>query len=211
MAKFAIDTGSSGSEYSAYLSWQAKESLDGSIPGRKFVLRTADGKNVFEGMSKGVVFDIENMKTGWCHSTGAKGVAPDWKWNSSLAKFEAYPGDGWKKGFHIPVAIAKDSVAVWEQAQAGAFSAFVGLVQKLNGDVPDGKLPLVKLTSVEKVETKMGISFVPVLEIVKWVDRPECLKASNGNEIDLGDDEPVKTTKQVAPEKDDFALDDAEF
>lgn len=200
MFDFNIDLGGNGGSQGPWISWQARESLDGSIPGRSFVLRDENGKSVFDGFSKGVVFDLENIKTGWSFSSGAAGQAPEWKWNASLARFEPSPGEGWKRGFSIPVAISKDETATWEQAQAGAFQAFASLIGQIKAaNAPAGKLPVVKMTGADKLESRNGITHVPVLEIVKWVDRPSCLSA--GGAIDAGDDVPFgnEPAPQAAP------------
>lgn len=191
---FDIDVPSGGGSEGPFIQWQAKEATDGSVPGRVWTIRDAEGRRVFEPFTKGVVLDIENMKTGWCHSTGTKGMAPDWQWNASLSKFAPQPlakaGAEWKRGFHIPLAFGpgENDKAVWEQAQAGAWQAFVALVGQLKGaNAPPNKLPVVRQNGVEKIESKRGITFVPKLEIVKWVDRPAALSAGAG--LDVGGDE----------------------
>jgi hypothetical protein len=52
-----------------------------------------------------MVLDIAKMKTGWQKSEGIAGVAPEWKWNHSVSQMMQSPGEEWKKGFSIPVAI----------------------------------------------------------------------------------------------------------
>ena len=39
-----------------------------------------------------------------------------------------------------------------------------------------GKLPLVRMSDAKALQFKKGSTIVPVLEVVKWVDRPDCLK-----------------------------------
>jgi len=180
---FNVDIGSQGSGGSEgpFIAWTARESMDGDIPGRSFVIRDADGRKLFDGFNKGVVLDIYNMKTGWCYSTGQKGTAPEWKWNATTAHFEemppARPGEyRWTKGFHIPLAYGKENKAIWEQAQAGAYQGFCQLVAILVAANPDGaRLPVVKMKSSIKIESARGTTHAPEFEILKWVDRPEIL------------------------------------
>ncbi len=193
---FDIDTGSNtGGSEGPFVQWASRESLDGDIPGRTFSIRDADGKRVFDAFTKGVVLDIYKMKTGWCYSTGQKGVAPDWKWNASLAKFEPQPASAstehrWQKGFSIPLAYGKEDRAVWEQAQAGAYQGFTQLVGLLKAAGPDGqKLPVVKLKGTTKIESKRGITHAPEFEILKWIDRPAALSEAAPAKADLADDE----------------------
>ncbi len=126
---FDIDVPSGGGNNGPFIAWQSKEALDGSVPGRVWVMREAEGKTIFKGFENGVVFDVENMQTGWCWSNGAKGTAPEWKWNASITRFEPMPPARsdimWKRGIRVPLAYRPTNTAVWEQAQAGAWSAFV--------------------------------------------------------------------------------------
>jgi hypothetical protein len=174
-----IDFGSSGSQ-GPFLTWQARASIDGEMPAKSFVLRSQDGKAVVDNLKKGVVIDIDALKLGWCRSDGVAGQAPEWRWNASVARFEPSPGDGWKRGFSMPVALNKDDVCVWEQSQAGAFSAlqnlFGGMAKTPGWGRPNpGMLPVVRHVGETKIESKRGMTFSPILEIVKWVPRPECL------------------------------------
>lgn len=194
---FDIDLGGTGGSQGPWVNWQARESLDGSIPGRSFTIRDQDGSRVCDAFTRGVVADIDRLKTGWSRSSGAKGVAPEWTWNKSLAKFEPAPGDDWKRGFHLPIALTQSETAVWEQAQAGAWSGLVGLVALIQAaKQPPGKLPIVKCTGAEKVESKKGITYVPRLEIVRWVDRPAVL---SGGAIDVGPAEPAPRSHATQP------------
>lgn len=170
-----IDFGGSGSA-GPFIQWQARASLDGEFNAKSWVLRTSDGKSVFTAMSRGVVFDIDALKLGWCKTDGIAGQAPEWKWNPSVKRFEPMPGEGWKRGFSIPIAINANDTAIWEQAQAGAFSAIVelfGLVGKAHRQ-PD-TLPVVRHNGETKIESKRGMTFAPKLEILKWVPRPTIL------------------------------------
>lgn len=181
MTFFDIDTGSSGGANGPFLSWQARESIDGTIPGRNFVLRDQNGKHlVTDTFKEGVVFDLTTLKTGWCYSTGAVGQAPQWKWNASLAKFEESPGEGWKKGLSVRIALDKDTAGTLEQSSVAIMSMLTELGSFLRTAegrkaAEEGKLPVVKLTGTEKVEGKLGSTFVPRIEVISWVPRPAIL------------------------------------
>lgn len=194
---FDFDTGSSGSE-GPWIQWSARGTLDGAIAPRTFLLRTSDGKEPFAGFERGVVLDIANMKTGWCRSEGTAGVPPEWRWNPTLSTFQPRPDDQWKKGFSIPCAINKTESATWEQSGAAAWNAFVAIVPEIqSGPTSEGKLPMVKVTGVRVEKYARGSTAIPTLEIVKWVDRPECLTADAAN---IATNEPApKTTAKPAP------------
>lgn len=171
-----FDTGSNGGSEGPWLQWSARGTLDGEIPAKSFLIRDEGGKTVFDGFSgAGVVLDIHNMQTGWCYSEGVAGQAPDWKMNPNISQFIPQPGDNYKKGFKIRCAIGGGKTASWDQAGAAAWNAFVALVPVLQQG-PEGKLPLVRITGTKLQQFKRGSTVEPILEVVQWVDRPDCLK-----------------------------------
>ena len=72
-------------------------------------------------------------------------------------------------------ACSGGNTASWDQAGAGAWNAFVALVPALQQQ-PAGKLPLVRMVGTKSVKFQRGSTVEPVLEVVQWVDRPDCLK-----------------------------------
>lgn len=174
-----FDTGGSGGSEGPWLSWSARGTLDGAIPAKSFLIRDSDGKVKFDGFDTGVVLDISGMKTGWCYSSGATGEAPDWKMNASLAQFAPDPSSGdrdYKKGFKIRCAIGGGKTASWDQAGASVWNAFVALVPELQKQPSPDMLPLVRCTGAKFEQFKRGSTNTPILEVVKWVPRPDCLK-----------------------------------
>lgn len=196
-----FDAGSTGSE-GPWLQWSARGTQDGAIPPRSFLLRDSDGKKKFDGFEgQGVVLDIENMQTGWCYSDGITGQAPEWKMNQTVAQMMPQPGEGYKKGFKIRCAIGGGKTASWDQAGAAAWNAFVGIVPALR-EGPAGQLPLVRMTDTRLEQFKRGSTVTPILEVVKWVPRPDCLKA-DAQMIDTGDAQtqaPAAAAATAAPE-----------
>ena len=214
---FNMDTGNTGSD-GPWISWSARGTQDGAVPPKSFYLRDDNGKNVFNGFSgNGVVLDIEKMKTGWQRSDGVLGQAPDWKWNATVAQMQPQPGDDYKKGFSIPCAIGGGKTATWEQAGAAAWNAFVGLVPELQKQPNSDMLPLVKITGTKLQQFKRGSTVEPVLSIVNWVPRPDCLKegAAAGVAVtpQAAHQQPVQPVQaaQPAPQPAAAQYDDAEF
>lgn len=171
---FALDTGSNGLN-GPFLQWSARGTQDGSIGPKSFYVRDGADKTAYDA-SKGMVLDIEKMKTGWQKSEGIAGVAPEWKWNPSPAQMMPSPGEDWKKGFSIPVATGGGAIATWEQAGTAAWQALTDLAPSLSQQPAPGQLPLVRLASTKAMQFKRGSTISPVLEIIKWVPRPDCLK-----------------------------------
>lgn len=197
---FAFDMGpQGGAEFDVWLNWHASETKDGAIPGRSFSLRDTAGKEKTDCMEQGAVFDLAELKTGWNFSSGVSGVAPEWKWNDSPARFNPKPaGDQqWKKGFQIPVMIklnGHNKVVGWSQAGAGAFNGFADLMQRVAAapEASQGKCPVVKMTGSEHVKFNQGSTNIVKLEIVKWVDRPDEFQAES-NGFDAGNDDCADT------------------
>lgn len=209
---FELDLGSNGGgSEGPWLAWSARGTQDGVVPPRSFYLRDESGKALLD-LSKGFVLDIENMKTGWQHSEGIAGVAPDWKWNPSPSQMMQSPGEGWKMGFSIRCAIGGGKVATWEQSGAAAWQALTGLAPKLREQPGNGQLPMVRLAEAKLVQFKKGSTVVPMLEIVKWVARPDCLKADAVAGLATEPAPAPQPAPQAAPAPQPApALDDAEF
>lgn len=208
---FILDTGSEGGAAGPFLAWSARGTQDGSVPPRSFYVRDGGAKTPMDA-TKGIVIDIEDMKTGWQHSEGIAGVAPEWKWNPSPAQMMPSPGEGWKKGFSIKCAIGGGKTATWEQSGAAVWQALTELAPKLAQQPAKGQLPVVRMTDAQLLQFKKGSTVVPVLEVVKWVDRPDALKEGAAAGIALA---PTPAPVQAAPAPVQAApaveLDDAEF
>jgi hypothetical protein len=205
---FEIDLGLTGSDINEFLSWSARGTQDGAVRARSFYLREGAAKVEFEqAQTKGFVLDLDSLKTGWQKSEGIQGVAPEWKWNASVNQMMAKPGDDWKKGISVKVAVNKDKAVVWEQAGAAVWQVLTDLAAKLK-DRPEGKLPHIKMTGSKDIKFTKGSTAYPEFEIVKWVDKPDCLKQGVAAGIAL--DETPPAAKQPAPapvmdDDDDFA------
>ena len=171
---FQLDTGNDGIS-GPFLQWSARGSQDGQVPAQTFYIRDENGKTPFD-IQNGIVLDIDTMKTGWQKSEGIAGQAPEWKWNPSPAQMMASPGEEWKKGFSIRCAVGGGKTATWEQAGAAAWQSLTNLAPELSKQPAPGQLPMVRLKEAQMLQFKRGSTVVPIMEIVKWVDRPDCLK-----------------------------------
>ena len=194
---FTLDTGSTGAG-GPFLQWSARGTQDGSVPPKSFYIRDGSAKTPYDA-TKGMVLDIEKMKTGWQRSEGLAGVAPEWRWNPTVSQMAAAPGEDWKKGFSIPVATGGGATATWEQAGTAAWQALVDLAPQLQQQSAAGQLPLVRITDTKAMVFKRGSTISPVLTIIKWVPRPDCLKdgAAQGIAIEPPKPQPIK---QPAPQ-----------
>ncbi len=161
-----------------WLSWHPQASRDGSRPARTWLLRQADGnENVTNAPNVGFVVDLPAIRTGWERASGRAGMAPARQWNDDPARYKPQPGPDYKQCFSLPVALSKDQRAVWEQASLASRIALEDLRKLLAADpVSHGdELPVVRCTGIRTVNTRAGITEVPVLTLLKWVPRPACL------------------------------------
>lgn len=170
-----IDPGNTGAD-GPFLSWSARGTLDGAVPPKAFFLRDGATKTPFAGFETGVVLDIDSLKTGWQMSEGTPGVAPTWKWNPSPSQMLPAPGEDYKRGFSVRCAIGGGKTATWEQSGAAVWNALIGLAPALQQRPAPDHLPVVKITGTKALQFKRGSTIEPVLEVVKWVPRPDSLK-----------------------------------
>ena len=171
---FEIDLANDGIS-GPFFQWSANGTKDRVIPPATFYIRDGGDKTPVDA-EKGLVLDLATLKTGWCRSDGVAGVPPEWKWNPSPSQMMASPGEGWKKGISIRVAISKDRAATWEQSGAAVWDALVHLVPQIQESKGPNEVPHVKLTRVEDKVYAKGGTAVPILDVAKWIDRPACLK-----------------------------------
>ena len=101
---FEIDLANDGIS-GPFFQWSANGTKDRVISPATFYIRDGGDKTPVDA-EKGLVLDLATLKTGWCRSDGVAGVPPEWKWNPSPSQMMASPGEGWKKGISIRVAIS---------------------------------------------------------------------------------------------------------
>lgn len=193
---FVIDTGNTGGSKGPWISWTSEGSARKGLAPESWVLREKVGEDAnahwrqvaVEAFKSGCVMDLDSLKLGW-EKDGGQGVAPERRWNPSLSQATARPDDSkkpgggytWGKALTVRCAIGGGKAATWEQAAYGAYEAFDMLSKQIVAQWPTHSqngalLPLVKQTSIRREQMKRGSTSIPVLEIVKWVARPDCLK-----------------------------------
>ena len=203
---FQIDLGTTGSDINTFLAWSARGTQDGAVRAKQFYLRDGAAKEEYGTVqTSGMVLDLDSLKTGWQKSEGISGVAPEWKWNPSVNQMMPKPGDEWKKGISVKVAIGGGKVAVWEQAGAAIWSALSDLAKQLKEQPSAGQMPLIRMTEAKELKFTKGSTCYPMFEVVKWVDKPDCLKEGAAAGIALDEPAPAPAPAPQA------AADDVEF
>jgi len=191
---FDIDTGDNGGSKGPWISWSSNGSAEKGFAPRSWVLRDKDesGNKVevaHPAFVNGCVMDLDSIKLGW-EKDGAKGMAPERRWNPSISRATERPDDSkkisgafaWSRALSVRLAIGKTQAATWEQGSFAAYDAFSKLTNIIKAEwaakSENGRLlPLVKQSGVEKRDLPSGSANIPVLFIEKWVPRPDCLKA----------------------------------
>jgi len=191
---FQIDTGNDGGgSRGPWMSWTSNGSAMKSFAPKSWVLRGKDDnddkfEHIVEAFASGCVLDLDTLQLGWMKD-GATGTAPEKKWNPSISQATPRPDESkkqsgayaWTNALSIRCAIGDGKAATWEQASFGSYDAFSKLSKQISAEwsakSQNGAfLPLVKQTGTETTVLKSGSSNKPVLEIVQWVARPDCLK-----------------------------------
>lgn len=171
-----MDNGPQGSG-GPWLVWSALGTQDRQVNPRRFYIRDKDGNKTELAENVGLILDINSLKTGYQEDTGGqKGVAPKWELGASPSQLPNRPGENWKTGFQMRVAISDDTAVDWHQSGAAVWSALTDLSSHQEAG-PAGHLPLVRLTGGEEMVFGAGSTVKPVLVVEKWVPTPTCLKA----------------------------------
>lgn len=203
---FTIDTGESGASQGPWISWTSNGSAEKGFAPRSWVLRDKDAngnktETVIPAFVNGCILDLDTLKLGW-EKDGAKGMAPERRWNPSISQATPRPDESkkpsgafaWTKALSVRCAIGGGKAATWEQGSFAAYEAFAKLAKMIEAEWSaksqnGALLPLVQQTAVEKRDLPNGSANIPTLVITKWVPRPDCLKA----------DAPVIATEAPAP------------
>jgi hypothetical protein len=211
---FMIDTGDTGGSKGPWVSWTSNGSAEKGFPPRSWVLREKEEgasqskQTIIPAFAAGCVIDLDTLKLGW-EKDGAKGMAPERRWNPSVSQSTPRPDDSkkasgayaWSRALSVRMAIGGGKTATWEQGSFGAYDAFAALSKNIVAEWPTHSqngllLPLVKQTGVEKRELPSGSANVPVLKVERWVPRPDCLKA-DAPQIATGFDEKPPVQQQA--------------
>lgn len=190
---FTIDTGNEGGSKGPWISWTSNGSAEKQFAPKSWVLRGKDENDVkfervVEAFGTGCVMDLDTLQLGW-EKEGAKGTAPERRWNPSISQALPRPDESkkpngkyaWASALSVRCAIGGGQAATWEQAAFGAYDAFSRVAKQISAQWAEHSqngrlLPLIKQTGVETQQLSGGASNKPVLEVVQWVERPDCLK-----------------------------------
>ncbi len=135
---------------------------------------------------KKVVFDIDNVKTGWLLlSVGVR----DWQPDAELGRKGAQPTPEHKRGFEVTFYNKEIGTASWSSNGVGPN---MGLEQLYTACAAErqahpGKLPVVEYKGSRMEKIGKGTTRIPQFVIVNWIARP------------AGMDAPVEAQEYEAP------------
>jgi hypothetical protein len=163
-----------GGEFAPYLKYNAKA-------GRWYVKRTEGASGEVEVVAPRLVFDFDNIKTGWIHYP--TGAAPVKIWNNSATgQFMPKPSDGrsFKQGFEVMVfgpdtvpGAGKIGLREFNSVAANCVSAIDSLFVVYEGGRKEnpGKLPFFQCIGVDPVSGAYGTNYEPRFKLLAWVER----------------------------------------
>lgn len=133
--------------------------------------------------------DFEAIEIGWMHF--AAGQAPDLRMVKIGESLPAKPSENHKQGFRLNIKLGKScggdlrELAATAKTISGPFDKLHDQYLAAKKDHAD-ELPVVRMTSMKKVDTKTpkgtNTNFEPVFEIVSWVDREKAFTAAPAEE-----------------------------
>ena len=175
-----IDMGNSNSGTDLYFGWQQKPGLNFNHAQVFYTNLSGQPKEVCD-VSQGMVLDTTELRTGWqCGETNK------WQFNASVSQMQPKPGDTWKRGFSIPVALGAGKVALWMASGATAWDTLAYLGQQLAQCPQAGQVPLVTHDGVAEGRYETRTWVYPLLKVQQWMPRPESLSARTA--IDMGNE-----------------------
>ena len=161
--------------YAGFLDWKAQGSHAHNIPPASWMIRQDGVIRPYPEMSNGLVWDIENIETGWqiWPNGGNKQQVP----NPAVHQPLPSPGEGYQKYLKIPMAQDPNTCIIWDQASQGSFAGFCEIAAQIQQQSQSnaGKLPVIRFVGSTLTSMGQNGTQVPNFEIIQWVERPQCL------------------------------------
>ena len=157
---------------------------------------------------KKVVFDIDNIKTGWLLlGVGVR----DWVQDDSVGKKGPQPSPEHKRGFAVVLYNKEIGAAEWSSNGVGPN---MGLEQMYKACAAEreanlGKLPVLEYGHSKAEKIGKGTTRIPIFVLKGWVARPAGLDAE-AEEAEY-QPEPVQPVRKAAPKPVEVVEDDEIF
>ena len=153
-------------DFVPYLKYNAKSG--------RLSVRGDDGEPCEIAMPLKMIFDFAAIGTGWLQYL--PGTAPDFVFDQGGIT-APQPAGQYKRGFAVDVYGGSLGVREFSSTAAVCIAAVKAIYDEweTSPEATQGLLPVVEWQRVEPVKTKHGVSYAPVLHIVEWRRRPDCL------------------------------------
>ena len=125
---------------------------------------------------KKVVFDIDNIKTGWLLlGVGVR----DWVQDDSVGKKGPQPSPEHKRGFMVTLYNKEIGAAEWSSNGVGPNMGLEIMYKDCAAQraANPGKLPVLEYKGSKAEKIGKGTTRIPKFDLVSWVDRPAGLDA----------------------------------
>jgi hypothetical protein len=121
---------------------------------------------------KKVVFDIDNVQTGWMLlAEGAR----DWQPDATLGAKGKQPTPEHKRGFSVKFYNKELGTVEWSANGTGPNMGLEALYKAASADraANAGKLPVIEYTGSKLEKIGKGTTRIPNFNVVSWVAKPE--------------------------------------
>ena len=125
---------------------------------------------------KKVVFDIDNVQTGWMLlAEGSR----DWQPDAALGQKGKQPSPEHKRGFSVKFYNKELGTVEWSANGTGPNMGLEALYKAASADraANAGKLPVIEYTGRKLEKIGKGTTRIPNFNVVSWVAKPEGMDA----------------------------------
>jgi hypothetical protein len=157
---------------------------------------------------KKVVFDIDNIRTGWLLlGVGVR----DWVQDESVGKKGPQPSPEHRRGFEITLYNKQIGSAAWSSNGVGNNIALEQMYKACSAEraANPGKLPVVQYGHSKAEKIGKGTTRIPIFVLTGWVARPAGLDAVAEEPEYVP--EPVQPVRKAAPKPVEVVEDDEIF
>jgi hypothetical protein len=130
-----------------------------------------------------VVFDIDNVQTGWLElGVGVR----DWQPDAALGKKGPQPSANHKRGFNVKFYSKALGTVEWSSNGVGPNMGLEQLYKQCSEQhaANAGKLPVVEYTGSRMEKIGKGTTRIPNFTLTGWIDRPAGMDADAPSEFD---------------------------
>jgi hypothetical protein len=145
-----------------------------------------------------VVFDIDNVQTGWLElGVGVR----DWQPDAALGKKGPQPSANHKRGFNVKFYSKALGTVEWSSNGVGPNMGLEALYKQCAEQhaANVGKLPVIEYTGSRMEKIGKGTTRIPAFTVTGWIARPAGMDAEAAAPVDEFDPFPAPAPVKAAP------------